>query len=430
MTFNKNSYSLTKDTRKPITFTDKDRADIKKLLASRPFKNVGKNKSKSTALFNIEKYSDNVWYFFRAILGCGGSEVAGLLGKSSHTNAIKMYGTKFPYLYRDTPMTDTEIEEVIAYIESRPMNDSSLQYIFDYGHHNELFIPYQYIQQFEDCFKDDYEELFSKKYGRYMEIVDVEIYKDSNMYLHGSYPMFADFDYRIRITFADGTVEEGIFECKTASSYGVNQKWEGTFPEDYECQVRHYMCVANVNFFVICCMADNMMSHFFSHIGFRDEDFENDIMLAANDFWNHVISRTMPKVDENVDALDDLLASLDEEALDKRAEPMGAIVIDLLKKRQMLVNAKSQYDACKKDIDEQIDCLDTQILQRLNPECNEYTGEDDTAIYTITLKPSSRTSFDKKGFVKAFPDQKDNIEAFTKTNTKNSMKIEVKEKAA
>ena len=281
---------------------------------------------------------------------------------------------------------------------------------------------------FEDRYKDVYEDLFSKRYGKYMEIVDVKVYKDPVLYKHASAPLFADFDYRIRINFADGTVEEGIFECKTASSYHIKTKWEDSFPEYYNTQVRHYMSIADVNFFVICCVADNSANNFFSHIGFRDVKYEANLIKKVKDLWANVMARTVPQVDEDIDALDDILKLIDVSSLKTDENKVGLIAYNLCEQRQSLLDQKANYKKAIDDLDNQIGKLETQIAQKCD-DSKVSVAAKDKITYTISFVHKESNRFNKTSFLKAFPDQKENVKLHTNHTASNKMNIKRKEVA-
>ncbi len=417
-----------------MKFTADDRKEIKELLKNDVFKTLLEPQKQSIPIVNIDTISNNTWLFIRSLLGVGGSESAGIMGVSPYTNPVRIYANKFPYLYRrfiagEEVLTDEQIEEIIATLEKNNEDkDFNTQFLLDYGHYMEEFISQQYMKVFNDRYKDNYEDLFSKRYGRYMEIVDVEVYKDPVLYRHASAPLFADFDYRIRIIFADGTIEEGIFECKTASSYHIKTKWEESFPEYYNTQVRHYMSIADVNFFVICCVADNSANNFFSHIGFRDVKYEANLIKKIKELWANVIARTIPQVDEDIDALDDILKMLDVSSLKTDENKVGLIAYNLCEQRQSLLDQKANYKKAIDDLDNQIGKIETQIAQKCD-DSKVSVATKDKIKFIISFVHKENNRFNKESFLKAFPDQKDNVKLHTNHTESNKMDIKRREVA-
>ena len=78
----------------------------------------------------------------------------------------------------------------------------------------------------------------------------LRVYEVKQMFQHPQYPfMLANVDRFIDLP--DGTV--GILECKT-SNPNSKFKWDdGGVPFHYECQVRHYMSVMNIDTAYIAC---------------------------------------------------------------------------------------------------------------------------------------------------------------------------------
>lgn len=401
-----------------MKFTEQDRTEIKAVLNS-----ISLTGTKAIPIVNIETISENTWLFLRSVLGIGGSECAGLLNVSPYTNAIKIYNSKYNYLYKNGTMTEEQIEEVIEKIEeNNPDKDMNTQFLLDYGHYMEQFIKEQFEKQFETRFKDNFEEQFSKRFGKYMEIINVEVYKDSFLYKHPTAPLFADMDYRIRFTFKNGTVLEGVFECKTASSYNVKSKWTDSFPEYYDVQVRHYMAISDVDCFVIACVADNSASNFFAHLGFRDEDKEKKIIDTATAFWNDsVIPNKMPTVPEGTNALDDLLSTIDVKP-DIKKYQLGNAAFQLCKQREALNDMKSQYNSAIKEIDEKIAEIDTQLVLRCDGHSISVAKNEDEE-FNITLQKKTSNRFDKNKFFKTFPDQKDDYNSCINKTVKTTVTI-------
>ena len=415
-----------------MKFTEQDRQQIKTLLNSDTLKNGLLAKSDTPIkIVDIDKISNNVWLFLRALLGVGGSECAGLMNVSPYTNPIKIYSSKFPYLYREPEknkgiMTDEEIENVIATLEkNNPDKDSSTQFLLDYGHYMEEFIAKTFTNLFEEKYKDDFEDMFSRKYGKYMQIKDVEVYKDSYLYRHANLPLFADMDYRIRISFDDGQIFEGVFECKTSSSYQVKSKWENGVPEYYKVQCEHYMAVANVDFYVICCLADNSLSNFYAYLGFRNTDIENKLLNKVNDFWfNSVVPHKTPNIDLGVDALDDLLASIDieEGSNEEQAQELGSDAFDLCKEREELLAKKKQCNDEIKAIDSQIAAIETQLVLKCDNKAKSVVSSNDET-FNIELIEKTSSRFDKNQYFKLFPTQKNDYLSCVKQTTKNTVSI-------
>lgn len=111
----------------------------------------------------------------------------------------------------------------------------------------------------------------------------LRVYEVKQMYQHPQYPfMVANVDRFIDLP--DGTV--GILECKT-SNPNSKFKWDdGGVPFHYECQVRHYMAVMNIDAAYIACLFENSSDTMAIRKIERDLDFEANLIEAEQDFWN------------------------------------------------------------------------------------------------------------------------------------------------
>ena len=408
-----------------MKFTADDRKEIHTFLENFDPKLLTEPQAKAIPIIDIDTISERTWLFIRSVIGIGGSEDAGLEGCSPYTNPVHIFKSKFPYLYNDQ-MTEKNIEKIIKILEDNNKDkDYNTQFLLDYGHYMEDFIANQFVRVFEDRYKDDYENAFKERTGEYKLIDKVEVYKDPILYKHASAPIFADFDYRIRIIFEDGTVKEGIFECKTASSYKVKANWEEGFPVYYNTQVRHYMAIADVDFFVIACVADNSATNFFAHLGFRDFEYENEMLKRAYDFWyNSVMTETVPAVPDDVDALDDLLSLIDTETVKESDKQLGRKMLKLLNMREELLEGKKMYQAQIKALEHRIATVETQILENAaRKNYNRAVGKDKNIEYKVEVISKKSQRFEKAKYLKLHPTERQNVEACTNVTVKNGLKI-------
>ena len=110
----------------------------------------------------------------------------------------------------------------------------------------------------------------------------LRVYEIKQMFQHPDYPfMVANVDRFIDLP--DGSV--GILECKT-SNPNSKFKWEdGGVPFHYECQVRHYMAVMNIDIAYIACLFENSSDTMAIRKIERDLEFEAQLIEAEQDFW-------------------------------------------------------------------------------------------------------------------------------------------------
>ena len=124
----------------------------------------------------------------------------------------------------------------------------------------------------------------------------LRVYEVKEMYQHPLYSfMLANVDRFIDLP--DGTT--GILECKTANP-NSKSKWEdGGVPFHYECQVRHYLAVMNLDIAYIACLFENNSDTMAIRRIDRDPVFEEELIAAEKDFWeNHVLKNDPPAFTE------------------------------------------------------------------------------------------------------------------------------------
>ena len=85
-----------------------------------------------------------------------------------------------------------------------------------------------------------------------------------------------------------------IFEAKTASAYKAGE-WEDTIPDEYMCQVQHYMAVTGyAGTYIAVLIGGNTFRWKFVE---RDEELISMLVELEMAFWNHVQDCTPPPLD-------------------------------------------------------------------------------------------------------------------------------------
>lgn len=85
-----------------------------------------------------------------------------------------------------------------------------------------------------------------------------------------------------------------IFEAKTASAYKAGE-WEDTIPDEYMCQVQHYMAVTGYQgAYIAVLIGGNTFRWKFVE---RDEELISMLLELELAFWNHVQDCTPPPLD-------------------------------------------------------------------------------------------------------------------------------------
>lgn len=106
-------------------------------------------------------------------------------------------------------------------------------------------------------------------------------------------------DYPFMIADLDGVIrnEDGscsIFEAKTASAY-KKEEWETGVPDEYYCQIQHYMAVTGYKSTYICALVGG--NSFYIHFVERDEAYIRNMIEKEREFWDCVVNKRRPAVD-------------------------------------------------------------------------------------------------------------------------------------
>ncbi len=85
-----------------------------------------------------------------------------------------------------------------------------------------------------------------------------------------------------------------IFEAKTTSAYKAGE-WENTIPDEYMCQIQHYMAVTGyAGTYIAVLIGGNTFKWRFVE---RDEELISMLIELETMFWNHVREGTPPPLD-------------------------------------------------------------------------------------------------------------------------------------
>ena len=324
--------------------------------------------------------ANDVWLIYRRG-GIGGSDASSLLGLSKWNTGLSLYYDKIG----EKPPENVSVEK---------------QYIFDFGHAMEEFVALHYEKVFINEFKESVELEFSLQYGQDLRITKCRVYRDTWMYKNPEHPfMRADLDFCVDLTFSDGRVATGIFECKTTSPFSIRESWEAGPPKYYECQTRHYMAVMDYPFTIIACAADNNSNNYYSHVIFRNKKKENEIVSAEERFWNQVQNRVPPyELGKNNK---DLLLAKSDELSENFVKDDSQDLQQLIKKVEdvedqlQLIKAKEEELTSLKDVA----CSDVLTYMTACDSINIQSTMDEI-IYNLSIKESSRTTTDWKKIIK------------------------------
>lgn len=349
---------------------------------------------------NLLNVTEEEWLQMRTE-GIGGSDAAKVLG-------ISPWGTKYD-LWHDK-------------VGINPLNDDKNSMILDAGHHLENFVAqlYGYLQN-------------SNANGE--ESSKVKIFEKKIMYRHPLYPfMQGDID---RFVERDGKVS--ILEIKTTSDNNKSEWFtdsgKPTIPKHYECQVRHYMAVMNIDEADICCLFCNeqfrvLASILSSDVSIpedkfskyaeeyfipnlvvrhitRDEAYEEKLINAEKEFWETYV---VPKIEPPFENGDGKKALKALERYNKAKKGKINISTDISSSLQKVDLISAQIQSLKntvKTLESNKSLEEAKIIKSLQ---NNDTGffETENEGYEITYKkgnPSKRIlAKDLKKLETQYPD--------------------------
>ena len=192
-------------------------------------------------------------------------------------------------------------------------------------------------------------------------------------------------EYPFMLANLDGICEVSdvgtcVFEAKTASAYRAGE-WEDTIPDEYMCQVQHYMAVTGyAGAYIAVLIGGNTFKWRFVE---RDEELISMLIELESAFWIHVQNGTPPPMDGS-DAATKFLAARFPSSTPKSQITLPNTAADLL----------AQYDeAC-----EQLEIV-TEQKQKAENLLKEMMGENEegTACGRIVIwKSVSQERLDSK----------------------------------
>ena len=171
-----------------------------------------------------------------------------------------------------------------------------------------------------------------------------------------------------------------IFEAKTASAYKAGE-WEDTIPDEYMCQVQHYMAVTGYQgAYIAVLIGGNTFRWKFIE---RDDELIAAMIQLEERFWQHVQDKTPPMMDGSDSAAQFLAEQFPNSTPNSR--------IELPNQAKQLIR---QYGtACQqiKDLTEQKQQAENQLKQMLGEHEAGTAGE-----HIVTWKNVVQERLDSK----------------------------------
>ena len=324
---------------------------------------------KPNVLCSTEKMAEEEWLRWRTT-GIGGSDAGTVLG-------VNPYKTKRELFYEKTGVQPIKPKD----------NDS---------------LPLRWGHALEETVAEE----FSRQTG-------LRVYEVKEMYQHPLYPfMLANVDRFIDLP--DGSV--GILECKTAN-INSKSKWEdGGVPFHYECQVRHYMAVMNIDVAYIVCLFENNSDTMAIRRIDRDPVFEEELIAAEKDFWeNHVLKNDPPAFTEKPELCFETIDRYVQAQISKKAVTLTGFD-EVLPDIASLREKKKALENEVKAVQDQIDTLILPIIDSMGNQ-TAATATVDGVQYDISYKPMERTSINKDNLKRLKINSPDIYDEYVTTTT-------------
>ena len=246
----------------------------------------------------------------------------------------------------------------------------------------------------------------------------LRVYEVKQMFQHPQYPfMLANVDRFIDLP--DGTV--GILECKT-SNPNSKFKWDdGGVPFHYECQVRHYMSVMNIDTAYIACLFENSSDTMAIRKIERDLAFEEQLIEAEQDFWeNYVLKGVEPPFVETPELCFSTIDKYVQAQFNKKPFAITGFDESLARIAELRAEKKHLEDE-QKAIQNQIDSLVLPIIDAMGSNTSG-TATVGSTRYDISYKPMERTGVNKDNLKRlkiGYPDVYDQFVTTTSSRRLN-----------
>ncbi|MCI7613552.1 MAG: YqaJ viral recombinase family protein [Selenomonadaceae bacterium] len=219
-------------------------------------------------------------------------------------------------------------------------------------------------------------DVFSTKIGKVVEVMPY-------IFQSEDYPfMIADIDGIIRED--DGSVS--LVEIKTVSAFKAGE-WADGLPAEYYIQIQHYLAVCELpRAYVVYLIGGNELHY---ELVERDEETISTIIMLESAFWDKVMRRQKPDVDEN-----------SAEALDQLYPASNKTSIILPDEADKLLDDYMAIKAIEDDVKKQKNLLENQLKSMLGEaECAKSRNG-----FSVSWKEAVSTRLDTAALKKEQPD--------------------------
>lgn len=243
------------------------------------------------------------------------------------------------------------------------------------------------------------EEVVAKEFT---ERTGKKVRRANRMFQHDQYPfLLANID-------RDIVGENAILECKTASMY-LADRWEGEdIPEQYICQVQHYMNVLNREYAYMAVLIGGQ-KFVWKKIE-RDQELIDIIQDKLIEFWEVNVKQMIPPAIDGSDSTEEYIKERYASSETGKEISLKKDIDDLLDQREELQETKRVVETSIKEIDNLI-----------KVELGEKEAEIGIAPrHIVTWRPVESTRIDSK---RIKTEQPELFEKYSKVSTYKKLSI-------
>lgn len=242
---------------------------------------------------------------------------------------------------------------------------------------------------------------------RFTEKTGKKVRRDHSMIYNENYPFaHADIDRRI-------VGENAGLECKTTSSFEILSRLEeGKYPEQWYCQMVHYMMVTGAERWYLGCLV--LGKGFFEFTIERNEEEIQALASAEKEFWEMVVKKEAPGFDGS-EATKQALKII-------FAESNPGLSVDLTAVSGHL----TAYCHCKarmKELEEELNQQQAYIIEFMADAEKGSCASKNYGNISVSFKTQSRRNFDLKAYE---ADHGPIAEKYFKVVTSRPFKVTVK----
>ncbi|MCJ8341398.1 MAG: YqaJ viral recombinase family protein [Cetobacterium sp.] len=291
----------------------------------------------------IIQYKDHDKWLETRKLGIGGSDIAAILGQNSHKCSLEVWEDKI----NGSEFTGNRFTH--------------------FGHKLEPVVADEFSERFPEFLISELDRTL--KVNHSLANIDRLLWHPSKGY--------------------------GVLECKTTSTYNA-KAWEGeNVPQEYYCQVMHYLAVTGLQYaYIACLIGGNDFKEFYIA---RNERECDHILNSCEKFWNDYIASGLQPPPDGSDAY--------SEYQKKKAQTIDS-KIEIEIEDSDFTNKYDELSLKIKELEKEQNIIKQKWIDEM---IEKNANKAIIGNKKITLITQKRESIDKKKFKEEIPNANDYI---------------------